>query len=373
MTLEFGIWRIDHGLQALDFSPLEVEAHLEDILDQDITIAAPNWMVIGRQVPTSYGKFIDLLAIDPDGNPVVLELKRDATYRDIVAQVLDYGSWVKDLRTEDLARVFDAYLKKYHPQRADESLDQAFCARFKVKQMPEDLNTSHQLVIVASSLDPSTERVVTYLSETYQVEINVIFFRAFKDDDREYLARAWLNEPSLVRPGSDGSDSGEWNGEYYGSFGEDPKDRTWEEAVKYGFFSAGGGSWYTRTLSLLQPGARLWVNVPATGYVGVGEVLEEAVVVDEFMVPDPAAAPGDGVGEQVRLIDLPAVAANMRKAADDPETAEYLVRVKWLHTVPVNKAMKEKGFFGNQNTVAKPRSSKWDFTVERLKQKFGIE
>jgi len=190
MTVEFGMWRIDQGLRALTFSPLEIEAHLEGILDEDITVAAPNWMVIGRQVPTSHGKFIDLLAIDPDGNPVVLELKRDTTYRDIVAQLLDYGSWVKDLRTEHLVSIFDAYQKKYHPERIRESLDQAFCTRFKVKAMPEDLNTAHQLVIVASSLDPGAERVVRYLAVTYGVEINAIFFCAFRDDEREYLARA---------------------------------------------------------------------------------------------------------------------------------------------------------------------------------------
>lgn len=362
MTLEFGIWRIDQGLHALDFSPLEIEAHLEDILDRDITVAAPNWMVIGRQVPTSYGKFIDLLAIDPDGNPVVLELKRDITYRDIVAQVLDYGSWVKDLRTEHLASIFDAYLKKYHSERASESLDQAFCTRFKVKAMPEDLNTAHQLVIVASSLDAGTERVVKYLAETYGVEINAIFFRAFKDDEREYLARAWLSEPTMVEPKPRES-VGEWNGEYYGSFGVD-EHMSWDEAVKYGFFCAEGGSWYTKTLFLLQPGSRLWVNVPATGYVGVGEVLEEAVVVDDFMVTDEA-------GQQVRLIDLPVKAAGLARAADDDKAA-YLVRMKWLKTVPVGKAIKEKGFFGNQNTVAKPRAPKWDFTVERLKQRLGV-
>ena len=41
--------------------------------------------------------YIDLLAIDADGNLHVLELKRDKTPRDVVAQVLDYGSWVTTL------------------------------------------------------------------------------------------------------------------------------------------------------------------------------------------------------------------------------------------------------------------------------------
>jgi len=366
MTMEFGIWRIDDGLESLPFSSLEVEAHLEDILERDISIAAPNWLIIGRQVLTAYGKYIDLLALDRDGNPVVLELKRDSTPRDIVAQVLDYGSWVKDLRTEDLAKVFDSYLKKYHPERGSESLDEAFCRCFGMREMPEELNTSHQLVIVAASLDPATERVVNYLSETYGVEINVIFFRAFKDGEREYLARAWLSEPTMIEADETSKSKGEWNGEYYGSFGVDEKYRVWEEAVKYGFFSGGGGSWYWKTLGLLHEGARLWVNVPGTGYVGVGEVLEEMVSADEFMVTD-------DTGAEVRLIDLPVKAANMQKASDEPEKAEYLVRMKWLKTVPVHQAIKQKGFFGNQNTVAKPRAPKWDFTVERLKQKFGIE
>ena len=47
--------------------------------------------------------------------------------------------------------------------------------------------------------------------------------------------------------------------------------------------------------------------------------------------------------------------------------------VNWIKTVPLNEAIKEKGFFGNQNSVAAPKAPKWDHTVQRLKQRFGIE
>jgi len=55
-------------------------------------------------------------------------------------------------------------------------------------------------------------------------------------------------------------------------------------------------------------------------------------------------------------VDLPVKAAGMKRAAEDPEKAECLVRVEWIKTVSADKAIKEKGFFGNQNTVGKPTS-----------------
>ena len=62
----------------------------------------------------------------------------------------------------------------------------------------------------------------------------------------------------------------------------------------------------------------------------------------------------------------------MLLAKDNPEKAEHLVRVEWIKTVPMESAIKEKGLFGNQNTVARPTAAKWDHTVERLKKRFGV-
>ena len=38
----------------------------------------------------------------------------------------------------------------------------------------------------------------------------------------------------------------------------------------------------------------------------------------------------------------------------DLERCEYFVPVQWLQTVPLEEAVHEIGFFGNQNTVCKP-------------------
>ena len=44
--------------------------------------------------------------------------------------------------------------------------------------------------------------------------------------------------------------------------------------------------------------------------------------------------------------------------------------IQWLQTVPLDQAVHETGFFGNQNTVCKPTATRWRTTVEKLKKAF---
>ncbi|WP_434735337.1 hypothetical protein [Accumulibacter sp.] len=53
------------------------------------------WMLIGRQEDSGFGGRIDRPAIAPYGALVLIELRRDKTPRDVVAQSLDYASWVE--------------------------------------------------------------------------------------------------------------------------------------------------------------------------------------------------------------------------------------------------------------------------------------
>lgn len=364
MPLELGVWRIDKGVVQLQATGLNLESRLEDILDGNIGIANPGWLVIGRQIDTGFGSRLDLLAIDEVGNLIVLELKRDQTPREVIAQVLEYGAWVSKVRAEDIAQIYARYVARYHPERGSQSFDDAFRQRFQLKEVPEELNQSHQLAVVASQFDETSERIVNYLADEYGVEINALFFSVFKDGDREYLARVWLRDPSETEPDLEAHEAADWNGEFYVSYGG---GRNWEEARKYGFIRGGGGTFYSQTLKLLSPGNRVWVNIPGTGYVGVGEVVETRRPIEEFLVNGSNGLP-------VPITELTSLqVAQGKPSTEDPETAEYLVRIQWDKTVPEAEAVKELGLFGSQHTVARPRTKKWGHTVERLMTRFGIK
>jgi hypothetical protein len=362
MGVGVGIWRLGSKVERIEFSPLPSEHRLEEVIAADISIIDPQLLLIGRQVRTAHDKVIDLLAMDADGKLVVIELKRAMTPREAVSQLLDYGSWVRALEEEDIAAIFESFLQRYRRDQAGTSLDDAFRQRFNVREMPESLNEGHELFLVATDLDSSSERIVKYLSDEYGVAINVVLFGSFREGNVEYLTRVWLIDPAEAEVKVIERRAEEpWNREYYVSFGESDH-RRWSDARRLGYVAAGGGSWYSKTLGLLEPGARIWANVPGRGYVGVGTVTEAVVPITRFTVPDASG----------KMAPISQVVPNTPDPHKPEDELEHYVRVKWLKTVPLEEAVREKGFFGNQNSAAKPKSKKWVHTVERLKQRWRI-
>ena len=193
MPNEVRLWRIgpDDNLSEIQRASLDLEARLQEWLARDISVLDPELLVIGREVETDFGGYIDLLCIDAVGDLVVVELKRDRTPREITAQVLDYGSWVADLSHARVTSIADAYL-------AETGFDQAFREQFGT-DVPETLNGDHRLLVVGSQIDDSTERIVRYLSDKHSVNINAATFQYFREPDgAEFLSRVFLIEPSAI-------------------------------------------------------------------------------------------------------------------------------------------------------------------------------
>ena len=57
----------------------------------------------------------------------------------------------------------------------------------------------------------------------------------------------------------------------------------------------------------------------------------------------------------------------------DEGYGEYFVAVGWTKAMEVQAAVRGYSFFGNQNTVTWLCSSRWDFTVQRLKSRWWVK
>ncbi len=355
MAIQHGIWKVGEKPQALKTVSIESEDVLEEQIFRDISILNANWLLIGRQVFTDFGKPLDLLAIDASGSLIVIELKKHKTPRDVVAQTIDYASWVEELSTDRVATIYSSFAEKYGLQASH--FDEAFENKFGIAPSDDEVNSSHQMVVVAAELDASTERIINYLNDKANVAVNAVFFSVFEDQGNQYLSRAWMIDPGeteekAINVGA----KGDWNGEFYASYGATPENFHWEDAREHGFICAGGGRWYSKTLFMLSPGDRVWVNVPKQGYVGVCKVIDVAKPKDEYFE---------------KAVSLSGNYRSVEEYGEDD--ADYFVAVEWIHTLDESKAVNEVGLFGNQNSVARPRANKWAHTVSRLKSLWSIE
>ncbi|HEX6901007.1 MAG TPA: hypothetical protein VF789_14885 [Thermoanaerobaculia bacterium] len=191
MTIQMQLWSIQGDRPVrLSSAKLDLESRLEAWICQDLSLVGEDLLLLGNQVATEYGHAVDVLALDRTGNLVVLELKRGRTPRDVVAQILDYASWAHGLSLQDIDHIAQTHRRK--------SLEELYQERFHT-ELPEPLNEEQRLVIVATELDPQSERIVQFLSSQYGVNLNVVFFDYYRHGDQELVGRSWLISPEEVQ------------------------------------------------------------------------------------------------------------------------------------------------------------------------------
>ena len=144
--------------------PFEVD-HEESVLEEwlesnpDKILENGRILIIGRQVRTDLGGFIDLLGVDREGNVVVVELKRDRTPRDVVAQALEYAAFAARLDVDALEGILRVH-------EHDESLSLADCHRecFSVGQSEAvAFNKDQHIVVVGQQVTPAIRQTAAFL------------------------------------------------------------------------------------------------------------------------------------------------------------------------------------------------------------------
>ncbi len=152
---------------------------LEEWIASNPSIISPDIVVIGRQTLTKSGP-LDLLAIDKQGNIVIVELKRDALPREALVQAIDYASDVAEWSVEKLSEICTKYTGK--------SLEEQLIENFPDIDLENiDINEVQRIFLVGFGIEGSLERMVNWLSSNYGVSINAVLLKYIKTSGGDEL------------------------------------------------------------------------------------------------------------------------------------------------------------------------------------------
>lgn len=184
----------------------ELERELEDWIETspELLLEGRPLALIGRQVSTSFGKTLDLLAVDETGATVVIELKKGATPREVIAQVIEYTAWVDSLSLDDLDGHAHGYAEQVQVEAAGvaDLYDLVFDTGSEHEGDGEEdgdglsshvtFNARQRMVIVAEEFPGEMEQTLRYLRGRLGVDISAVQVGVHK------LGNETLLETSIV-------------------------------------------------------------------------------------------------------------------------------------------------------------------------------
>lgn len=348
------LWQVENE-QLVDVPAivLDKEKRLQEWIAKNPKLLDMEILIIGKEVITTLKNQrnrIDLLAIDKSGDVVIIELKKGQTPREVIAQTLDYASWVDTLTPIQIRELSKKHL-------GDESKIDTFLDDSNIT-----LNINHKIIIVAAQLDDASERIVQYLANRHNLNINVIFFNFHKNNKgEEYLSKSWLTDFEEQQEKIEIQKQGaEIATDYYFFNVGEGGGRTWEVCKEYRFLSAGGALRFKNFMQNFEVGNKIFAYVKGGGYVGYGTVTAKAVRIQDFKVN----------GQLLATYDLPEENKGLFRNSNNDENVDYAIGIEWRKTLEKKEGIWEKNMFVHRQTTCRLYNK---MTVDILEKKFGIK
>lgn len=195
MATEIKTWEIiDGNLNPINTTLAENNRketeHLENWIKTKPEILGTDILIIGEQVYTKSGP-LDFLAIDNNGNIVIVELKRDKLARGVLAQAIDYAS---DLSTWDIDKLSEICISY-----TGNSLEDHISANFEDIQIDDlTINQTQRLLLVGFSIEEPLNRMIEWLSSNFDMSINAIILNYVKTSNGTELLSRTVTIPEEV-------------------------------------------------------------------------------------------------------------------------------------------------------------------------------
>ncbi|MFY2158278.1 hypothetical protein ACOSZF_22040 [Cytobacillus firmus] len=163
---------------------LKERQHIEEWLRKSPEVFGEELLIIGHE----YDKFevnerLDLLALDKEGNLVIIEVKRDTTGSNVDFQSLKYASYCARLSPQDVLDIYSEYIINNALQvDAKDGLIE-FLEIENEEELNTILNVNQRIIIIGNEIDKRILSVCTWLYEN-NIDIKCITIKPYKLDNQ---------------------------------------------------------------------------------------------------------------------------------------------------------------------------------------------
>jgi hypothetical protein len=199
------LWKVkDNKPIALTETSLQQEKLLEDQLEEWIA-SAPEILgeplfIVGRQVLVPDVKDrIDLLALDPQGNAVIIELKRGKLKDPVEIQALRYASYVAKWGYDEFEKLATAHHTPKNPNFLFNEAWENFCTQAGTEEVP-DVNQDQRVILAGVGVKEKLGSVALWLRQ-HKVDITVVELKLYRESGL-FLLQSQIIIPQPVSPGS---------------------------------------------------------------------------------------------------------------------------------------------------------------------------
>ncbi|WP_338352615.1 DUF4268 domain-containing protein [Thalassolituus oleivorans] len=129
---------------------------------------------------------LDLLALDKDGNLVIIENKLDDTGRDVVWQTLKYASYCSSLSKLQIIEIYQRYLNRFQQGGDASALMCEFLGVEDTEELKLNLGNSQRLMMVAANFRKEVTSTALWLLG-YGIQVQCFKTTPFSDGEQLYL------------------------------------------------------------------------------------------------------------------------------------------------------------------------------------------
>ncbi|WGE50667.1 DUF4268 domain-containing protein [Actinobacillus equuli subsp. equuli] len=130
---------------------------------------------------------LDLLAIDKNGNLVLIENKLDDSGRDVTWQALKYASYCSSFNKEQIIQIYQEYLNKKYPNQnknASEEFREFFELEFQ--DIPLNSGFNQRIILISREFRPEVTSAVLWLRRK-NIDIQCVKFVPYQLDDNRII------------------------------------------------------------------------------------------------------------------------------------------------------------------------------------------